>query len=151
MEQPIRKRILRFTGIAMLSFALLAGCSGSTDSMDDDDNGGGEPPPTEREPTFTNVSQIFNGSCGGSSCHLSEPFENGVNLSSYDNVMNSVGEQYGKEIVEPGDASHDASPLVDKINADPRFGERMPLNGGALPQEDIDLIEEWISNGAQNN
>lgn len=152
MEQSILKRTLRLMGIAMVSFALVAGCSSPTDSTDDDDdNGGGSPPPTEREPTFTNVSQIFNGSCGGSSCHLSSPFESGVNLSSYDNVMSSVGEQYGKEIIEEGDASHSASPLVDKINTNPEFGERMPQGGPYLDQEDIDLIVDWINEGAQDN
>lgn len=153
MEQTILTRMLRLAGILMLSIAFLAACSGnSTSGMDDDDdNGGGNPPPTERDPTFTNVSQILNGSCGGSSCHLSSPFESGVNLSSYDNVMNSVGEQYGTEIVDPGDGSQDASPIVDKINANPDHGERMPLNGGALPQDDIDLIVDWINAGAQNN
>ncbi|MDZ7773997.1 MAG: hypothetical protein U5K31_14835 [Balneolaceae bacterium] len=153
MKATIRMRFLRLTGAAVLCLAVLAACGdNSTSAMDDDDGGGGgTPPPTEREPTWTNVSQILSTSCGGSSCHLSEPFESGVNLTSYSNVMNSVGEQYGKEIVEPGDGSQEASPIVDKINANPEFGDRMPLEGGTLSQDDIDLIVEWIDEGAQDN
>lgn len=146
--------MLRLTGVAILSLAFLAACGGnSTSGMDDNDNGGGGggPPPPDREPTFSNVSQILNGSCGGSSCHLAEPFESGVNLTSYDNVMNSVGEQYGTEIVDPGDGSQGASPMVDKINPNPDHGDRMPLEGGNLSQDDIDLIVEWINDGAQDN
>lgn len=137
--------------LMLFTFLLLSGCSGSTDPNDDGENGGGgDPPPTEREPTFSNVQQIFNGNCGGTQCHLSAPYEHGVNLSSYDDVMNSVGEQYQEAIVDSGSAS--TSPLVDKINPNPLHGERMPEDGPPyLEQEDIDLIVEWINEGAQDN
>lgn len=151
MKNSLHKHTGLTAALMLFTFLLLSGCSGSTDPNDGGGNGGGgDPPPTEREPTFTNVQQIFNGSCGGTNCHLSAPYESGVNLSSYDDVMNSVGEQYQEAIVDSGSAS--ASPLVDKINPNPQYGERMPEDGPPyLDQEDIDLIVEWINEGAQDN
>ncbi len=151
MKNSLPKHTGLTAALMLFTFLLLSGCSGSTDPYSNGGNGGDDdPPPTEREPTFTNVQQIFNGNCGGSQCHLSAPYENGVNLSSYDDVMNSVGEQYQDEIVVPGSAG--SSPLVDKINPNPQHGVRMPEDGPPyLDQEDIDLIVEWINEGAQDN
>lgn len=73
--------------------------------------------------------------------------QNGVTLSSYDAVMNSVGLQYGTEIVVPGDANN--SPIVDKISpGTPQYGVRMPQDGNYLSDSQIDLIVQWINEGA---
>ena len=86
------------------------------------------------------IQPIFNASC--TSCHGGQ---SGVSLTSYEATMNSVGDQYEKAIVIPGDA--DGSPLVDKIEPAPQFGSRMP-QGGALSDEQISLIRQWITEGA---
>ncbi|SMO34612.1 T9SS type A sorting domain-containing protein [Gracilimonas mengyeensis] len=88
----------------------------------------------------TEIQPIFNSNCV--TCHGSS---SGVTLSSYDAVMNSVGNQYGSNIVVPG--APDDSPLVDKIEPNPEFGSRMP-QGGSLSDEEIQLIRTWISEGA---
>lgn len=112
------------------------------------DNGNGEEPPPP-EPTFTNVQEIFESSCSGSGCHIGER-TNGVRLDSYDNVMESEGQQYGELVVQEGDA--DDSPLVDKIeSANPEYGVRMPEGGPYLSDDEIDLIKEWIDDGAEDN
>ncbi|HEX6982242.1 MAG TPA: c-type cytochrome domain-containing protein [Balneolaceae bacterium] len=128
---------------------ILASCSGSTGPNNGSNNGGngGESPPPA-EPTFTNVLDIFNSSCGGSGCHIGES-TNGVRLDSYDAIMSSEGTQYGGPIVIEGEP--DNSPLVDKIEEDPRFGARMPKGGTPLSNEQITLIRDWIAEGAQNN
>lgn len=105
-------------------------------------NGNGEP----LEPTFTNVQEIFTGNCGN--CHIGQA-TNGVRLDSYDNVMNSNGQQYGGPVVVEGEP--DNSPLVDKIEADPEQGARMPQGGPYLSNEEISLIRDWIDEGAQDN
>lgn len=83
------------------------------------------------------------GSCAGARCHVQER-TSGVRLSSRDHVLSSKGMQYGKRIVTPGKASRAASPLVDKILPDPKFGSRMPLGGPTLTDGQIDEIRAWI-------
>ena len=51
--------------------------------------------------------------------------------------------------VEPGDP--DSSYLIDKLEGTQTVGSRMPQGGPFLDQETIDLIREWISNGAEND
>lgn len=94
------------------------------------------------------IQPIFNQSCGGSGCHINAS-TNGVNLSSYSAVMNSVGTDYGTEIVVPG--SPDESPLVDKIEPNPDIPPRMPLTGGLLSATEINKIRAWIESGAEDN
>lgn len=114
---------------------------------------GDDPASTTMEPiedvSFSaDVQPIFNGSCGGSGCHVGST-QNGVNLSSYAQVMNSVGQQYGTEIVEAGEP--DQSPLVDKIEPSPDHGERMPLGRAPLDDQQIEKIRVWIAEGALEN
>jgi hypothetical protein len=137
--------------VIAFSFAL-AGCSDSTTGTNDygngtnngSNNGTGE---IGSEPTFSNISQIFTTTCAP--CHTSNN-DSGVRLNSYDNVMNSVGDQYGMLVVQPGDA--DGSPIVDKIESpNPQFGVRMPQGGTPLSSDRINQIKEWIDEGAENN
>lgn len=96
----------------------------------------------------TDIQPIFNNSCGGSGCHIGNSAF-GVNLTDYDRTMNSRGSQYVTEVVITGDA--DASPLVDKLQPAPRHGSRMPLGGSPLSPTQIQLISDWIDQGAQDN
>lgn len=91
----------------------------------------------------TQVQPIFNSRCV--SCHGSN---GGVNLSSYSALMNSVGTNYGTNLVVAGDA--DASGLVDKIEPNPQFNTRMP-QGGTLTGDQIQTIRAWINEGASDN
>ncbi len=88
----------------------------------------------------TQIQPIFNASC--TSCHGSN---GGVNLTSFEALMGSTGVNYGSNLVVAGDP--DASGLVDKIEPNPQFGNQMP-QGGMLQQSEIDLIRQWISEGA---
>ena len=150
MEFNPNMNLLRtFTGMMALSVLLLSACSDSGMTSSDDDN----MPPVENggdeigsEPVFTNVLAIFEQNCA--SCHIGSS-TNGVRLDSYENVVESVGDQYGINVVQPEDA--DGSPLVDKLEPNPQFGGRMPQGGPFLSQERIDQIREWIDNGAENN
>ncbi len=94
------------------------------------------------------VQPIFINSCGGAACHIDER-TSGVRLSSYQQVISSVGVQYGREIVVPGDAED--SPLIDKIEPSPRIGVRMPYGRAPLSNEEISLIRVWIEEGARDN
>lgn len=108
-------------------------------------NGGGNEIGTEA--TFDNIQQIFTANC--TSCHGGTG-ESGVRLNNYQNVVESVGNQYNQLVVQAGDAG--ASPLVDKIESDnPQFGVRMPQNGPYLSDQRISQIRTWINNGAEND
>jgi hypothetical protein len=161
LRQFNRRKALRYIGAA--GVAGVAGCIGNDGSDDGDggnggDNGGGNGgnggggngggSEIGTEPTFTNVQQIFEQSCGGSSCHINQQ-SSGVQLNTYENVMNSQGTRYGELVVQAGDA--DGSPLVDKIEPNPEIGSRMPEGGPYLSDERINQIKDWIDNGAENN
>ena len=62
--------------------------------------------------------------------------------------MNSVGNNYGSNLVVAGNA--DESGLVDKIEPNPDHGSRMPI-GGTLTNSEIQTIRTWINEGAKNN
>jgi hypothetical protein len=87
----------------------------------------------------TQIQPILTNNCAG--CHSNY-------FSSYTVLMNvSNVRGYGTRMVVPGNA--DGSPLFDKIRLDkfPSSGGRMP-NGGALTQNQVNLIRDWINQGA---
>jgi mono/diheme cytochrome c family protein len=142
-------RIFLLTVLLSLGL-LLASCGGGSST-------GPEPPPEDDPPPGENrpvsysddIQPIFSGNCATSGCHDSSTQQNGVNLSSYDAVMNSEGLQYGRAIVDPGNPEN--SPIVDKIEPNPEFGVRMPENADPLSDAEIDSIRAWIEDGAENN
>ncbi len=89
------------------------------------------------------IQPILTSNCN--SCHSQG--QNSFNSSSYAAVMASVSpsNRYDKNHVIAGDP--DGSPLVDKIEPDPDFGNRMPT-GGSLSNNEISLIRTWIEEGA---
>ena len=87
------------------------------------------------------IQPIFDQHCVN--CHGSS---SGVDLSSYNAVMSSVGDQYEKRIVIEGEP--DQSPLVDKIEPNPEFVAQMPLGNSPLSNDEISLIRTWIEEGA---
>ena len=84
----------------------------------------------------TEIQPIFNNNCGN--CHIGGS-SGGVNLSSYQNVMDS-------DIITPFDA--DDSELYDLITENNGGGDDMPPGNAELSDEQIILIETWINEGA---
>lgn len=139
-----------FTVVMMIA---ITSCGGeSTTGPDPDPDPDPDPnPDPPRSVTFSqDIQPIFTGTCAVAGCHDSGTQESGVNLSTYDDALNSVGVQYGTEIINPGNP--DESPIVDKIsNSNPQFGARMPEGGSPLSSAQIDSIIAWIEDGAPNN
>ncbi len=52
-------------------------------------------------------------------------------------------------VVIPGKA--DSSLLIKKLSENPPFGKRMPLRGPYLPDSQIQIIKDWINQGAKDN
>jgi mono/diheme cytochrome c family protein len=127
----------------VISFFLLAACSDSSTGVSDD-----TPPGVPDEISYAaNVQSIFTNSCA--TCHINNT-TSGVNLTNFQSVISSVGVQYEREIVVPGNAED--SPLIDKISSNnPRFGSRMPQGRDPLSSTQIEIIRVWINDGALNN
>lgn len=85
------------------------------------------------------VAPLFAEQCV--SCHGPETAEASLRLDSYEAVMK--GSEYGT-VIEAG--SPENSLLLDMISA----GE-MPQDADALDEDAIEMVREWIENGAENN
>jgi hypothetical protein len=106
--------------------------------------------------TLTEIQQlVFTPMCSG--CHsgpTSTALPSGMDLGSTADsfaALVGVASLQVPELnrVEPGDP--DSSYLIDKLEGTQTVGSRMPQGGPFLDQETIDLIREWISNGAEND
>ncbi len=95
---------------------------------------------------FNAIQGIFRASCGGGACHINQA-TSGVNLTSYETLMASTGAQYGGPVVVAGSPSR--SPLIDKVlMPTPEHGSRMPLGAEPLGELEIDMLLDWVSDGA---
>lgn len=87
------------------------------------------------------VAPILVESCSG--CHVAaRQVRGGLNMNTFDQLM--AGGDSGPA-VEPEDVS--ASYLIDKVRGT-ADGQRMPVGRAPLKEEQIALIERWISEGA---
>ena len=90
----------------------------------------------------TQIQPIFNNYC--TSCHIDGgAYFGGLDLSSYTLVME--GGSSGNTIVP---YEHADSELYQRITLYQSNDQFMPQNGSSLPQSDIDLIAQWIDEGA---
>jgi len=86
------------------------------------------------------IQPIFDNNCGN--CHLGNS-SGGLNLSSYDDLMDGGDDG---DVVIPG--SPESSSLYDRITRDNSDAGDMPPGNSELTQSEIDLIAQWISEGA---
>ena len=122
-------RITRLNGclLIMLSF-LLAGC--------------------EKQVSFSeNVMPILKAKC--LTCHAEglEGFvATGFSVASYEKVMKGTRDG---PVIEPGSSYFSTLQIVVEHRADPSIA--MPKNSAKLSGAEIQLIGEWIDQGAKNN
>jgi hypothetical protein len=104
--------------------------------------------------SFSNeIRPILNANC---SCHTGGRPEQGLNVvgpALFTTAVNVKSVQSPLDRIEPGDPAK--SYLIHKLRNTQRTvggsGVRMPFGGPALAPAAIQLIETWISQGAQNN
>jgi len=107
------------------------------------------------EATFSSIqTSIFDQSCALSGCHRGSDAPVGLDLSegkSYENLVNVPSREKPSVLrIEPNNA--DSSYLVLKLEGAPVIkGEQMPFGREPLPDGQIDLIRQWIDDGAQKN
>ncbi len=127
------------------------------------------PPPPGGEVSLSgDIQPIFNSNC--IRCHAGATAPLGLDLReglSFGNLVNQPSVEFvGHMRVNPGDSrtpcetglgSGDGSEIVEKISGCPdtpgvpSFGGLMPLGGPFLSNKEINLIIEWIEEGAPNN
>lgn len=140
-------------GILLLFFVLI-GC----DTTSSEENDPIDPPPTTSlEPTLSSIqANIFNATCATSQCHDSNDPERDLDMSagrSFEEMVNVASIDISDLLlVKPSDP--DSSYLVWKIEGRQGIeGQRMPrgMNASPLSTTQINVIRQWISDGALDN
>lgn len=104
------------------------------------------------QPTLSSIqANVFTPSCAKSGCHDTASVQAGLNLDagfSWAALFNIPSSQDAMRIrVIPLDP--DGSFLIQKLEGTPGIiGARMPADGNYLQQATIDVIRQWIMNGA---
>lgn len=160
-------RSWRATLLSAALLALAAGCgSGSGGSSGGGGSGGGnqsppgggsgggsggndDPGEPVLEPTFASIQElVFTPIC--TACHIGATAPHGLRLdaeNSYGLLVGIPSAQVPSLLrVAPGDP--DSSYLIQKLEGTAAVGVRMPANGSPLPQATIDVIRQWILDGA---
>lgn len=111
-----------------------------------------ERPPGVLMPTLSSIqSLVFNPSCV-SHHGLNDPAA-GLNLAeghSFKNIVSVRSKQVMLDLVRPGDAQN--SYLVHKLEGrEGIMGKQMPIGSSPLTATDIDVIKQWINNGAKEH
>jgi DNA/RNA endonuclease YhcR with UshA esterase domain len=87
------------------------------------------------------IQTIIDANCTNSGCHTNGGgYQNGLDLSSYENIM--AGDSDHGPVIIPFD--HANSYLWQRVNS----GEMPPGNNPDLSGDEIDLIADWIDEGA---
>ena len=72
--------------------------------------------------------------------------KSGLLLTNYEGVMK--GTRFGS-IIKPGDALSSTLIMLVEGRADPSI--KMPHGKESLPKEKIELLKQWVKQGAKNN
>lgn len=88
------------------------------------------------------IAPLFEKSCV--SCHGPKKQEAGFRLDTYENMM-KAGDS-GIVFVEPGNP--DGSMLIDLVLGLDPFIEQMPSEGKKLDEREVQLLKDWIEQGA---
>lgn len=112
-----------------------------------------DPPPGGLTPVFSDIqTNVFTPNCASSSCHAGANPAAQLSLDAVASYADLVGiessQQAGTLRVEAGNA--DNSYLIQKMEGSAAIGNVMPPSGG-LPQSTIDVVRQWITDGATDD
>jgi hypothetical protein len=133
------------------AFALTA-CSGGSGT--DGTNNIPDPPTAAFDPVFSEIqANVFTPTCAVSGCHTGAGAPQGLRLDEA-NSFGLLVDQPSSQVpallrVEPNDPNN--SYLIQKLEGTATVGQRMPLNADPLPQSTIDIIRQWITDGAMDD
>jgi hypothetical protein len=140
----------RLIGALLLGTPLLVSCGGSGEGLDE--NGrpgtGGDNGSTLTADLQSIQDHVFTPIC--TACHAGAAAPLGFRLdaaSAFAMLVNAPSvEVPSLRRVSPGDP--DSSYLIQKLEGHAAVGGQMPLGQAPLPQATIDVIRQWITNGA---
>lgn len=144
--------------VLFISVLVIFSCGGGGSSDGDDDGGEDGDGDTGLQATLSSIQEnIFTPTCARSGCHSAASASNGLSLADGDSFSELVGVASSDvptmDRVEAGDP--DTSYLIHKLRGTQATvgggGSDMPQGASALSDEEIEAIEEWITNGAANN
>ncbi len=138
-----------FASVTLLSTVASCGGGGGDGYGGGSSGGGGSTPPT-LQANFTSIQDnVLTPICAP--CHAGAGAPQGLRLDAANSYALLVGvassEQPSLQRVAPGDPND--SYLIKKLEGTASVGGRMPLGGTPLAQADIDVIRQWITDGAQ--
>jgi hypothetical protein len=145
--------LIALASVFVSALAALTGCGGSGEGLDSNGNpinsqSGG----TELTADFNSIqNNVFTPIC--TTCHIGAGAPHGLRLDASNSYALLVGvasdESPSVQRVKPGDPN--ASYIIQKLEGTAAIGERMPFGGPYLPQSTINVIRQWIANGAQKS
>jgi mono/diheme cytochrome c family protein len=141
----------RWTLLALAAGILAVGCNGGSSTPEGETPNTTNPATTAQDSTeaaaatgttvaYAQVQEILTKNCVG--CHGEKKPQDGVNLTNYEAVMK--GGEHGA-IVKPGNPTE--SELIEVMRG--AEGHKLMPPAGALPDDQIKIIEDWIAAGAK--
>lgn len=113
-----------------------------------------EPPPAGFDPTFSAIqANVFTPSCATAGCHAGANPDGDLNLESAISYAMLVGIESSQQagLLRVNAGNPDDSYLIHKLEGAAGItGARMPP-GAALSQTSIDVIRQWITDGAADD
>jgi hypothetical protein len=140
------------TIVALLVAAAMAGCAGNGNGLDANGNpvtpgSGGTTPLTA---DFQSIqANVFTPIC--TKCHIGAGAPQGLQLDAAHSyaLLVSVPSQEQPSVLRVSPGAPDNSYIIRKLQGTAGIsGGQMPLGGPYLPQSTIDVIRQWITNGA---
>lgn len=169
---PITAILMRLFSLLFIITMLTSCSAGNGDGLDEngrtiqqneaggsDEEGADEDPDEESSSGGTDENNVFlkiqddiiTPSCATSGCHTGTSAPFGLSLEkgkSYDKIVDQPSSMAsGLSLVEP--YNPEASFLLLKILGTQSNGEQMPLSKPSLKADEIELIRQWILDGAQ--
>ncbi len=140
-------------GAALIAAAAIAGCAGNGKGLDANGNpitaGEGSIPLTD---TLESIqANVFTPIC--TKCHIGAGAPEGLQLDAAHAYSLLVGVPSAEQpdVLRVDQGNPNSSYIILKLEGAPSIsGARMPFGGPYLPQSTINVIAEWITNGAQN-
>lgn len=128
----------------------LAGCAGNGEGLDANGRPDSGTPGGPLTAEFASIqAHVFTPIC--TTCHAGANAPQGLRLdeaNSY-NLLVGVASVEVPSLLRVDPGNPDDSYLIQKLEGNAASGAQMPFGGPPLPQSTIDVIRQWITDGAQ--